>query len=368
MSDFDLLAKEVNDGLNGRNAGIPMGFDRLNKYISLRRANTYLIGGYTGSGKTSLLDDAFVLNPVDWWMHNKDKSQQRIKVIYWSMERRKGFKLGKWICRRIFLDHGVIISLPKLMGWGGEKMSSTEHDYFLMYEDYINEFLEHVTIIERPQNPMGIKKYMDDYALKNGTVEKIDDYHTIYHPNDPNLITEVVYDHLGLQKGEKRKEIIYRSKKEIIDLSSEDARHFRDFYGFSPIQVSQFNRDIANPTRIKNGDVEPMLEDFKESGNTQEDADIVLALFDPMRYNVPDPAGYNLDKLRDSEGRKMYRSLKILKNTYGADDIQIGLAFQPVVGHFKEMPKKPFSSDLPDSVYETIQDSSYFLPLNNKRV
>jgi hypothetical protein len=33
--------------------------------------------------------------------------------------------------------------------------------------------------------------------------------------------------------------------------------------------VSQFNRSIANPMRIKAGDVEPQLEDFSDSSSTQ---------------------------------------------------------------------------------------------------
>jgi len=64
--------------------------------------------------------------------------------------------------------------------------------------------------------------------------------------------------------------------------------------------------------------VEPMIEDFKESSNTAEDADVILSLFDPMRYKVEDPSGYNLNKLRDQYGAKMYRNLKVLKNSYGA--------------------------------------------------
>ena len=69
---FELLRKEVQAGLEGRNSGIPMGFDRLNKYIGIRKSMYFLIGGLTGSGKTSFVDDAFVLNPFDWYISQKD--------------------------------------------------------------------------------------------------------------------------------------------------------------------------------------------------------------------------------------------------------------------------------------------------------
>jgi replicative DNA helicase len=51
MSYFDILDEEVNEGLAGRNTGIPVGFNRLNRYIGLRKATFFLIGGNTGSGK-----------------------------------------------------------------------------------------------------------------------------------------------------------------------------------------------------------------------------------------------------------------------------------------------------------------------------
>ena len=33
---FKLLKEEVDKGLAGRNGGIPMGFDRLNRYVGIR--------------------------------------------------------------------------------------------------------------------------------------------------------------------------------------------------------------------------------------------------------------------------------------------------------------------------------------------
>lgn len=357
------LDKEIEHGLNQEQ--ISMGFDRLNYHVGLRKATYYLIGGYTGSGKTSFLDDAFVLNPYDFVNSHKNTKGLKLKIFYFSMERRKNYKIAKWISRRIFLDTGKIITANKILGWVSNefKLTFDEHDIVKSYKDYINFMLnDAITIIENPQNPMGIKKTIDTYAELNGKKEKIDAHNTTYIPDNEKEHVIVIYDHIGLQKKETRKypngDIVRLSTpKEIIDQSSEDARKFRDVYGYTIVKVSQFNRDIANPTRIKNGDVEPMLEDFKSSGSTQEDAEIVFGLFDPMRYKVPDPSGYNLDKLRNDYGAKMYRSVKLLKNSYGSDDVRIGLAFQPAIGMFKEMPK---IQDVTEKTYESIKDNSFF--------
>ena len=97
---------------------------------------------------------------------------------------------------------------------------------------------------------------------------------------------------------------------------------------------------------------------FSDSSSTQNDADVVLALFDPMRYKVADTSGYDLDKLKDDYGAKYFRSLRLLKNSYGEDDIRIGLGFMGQLGIFKELPKK---KDITDTDYQSIINKTYFL-------
>ena len=351
---FKLLKEEVDKGLAGNNGGIPMGFDRLNRYVGIRRSMYYLIGGLTGSGKTSFIDDAFVLNPVDWAMSEEGKkSGIKVKVWYRSMERSQTYKLAKWTCRKIFQEEGVIIPVNKLLGWTS-KMTKDEHDLFLKYEDYMNELTEIVTIIDGPENPVGIAKELKAYVLKRGKIEQLDQYNKRYIPDDPSEITLVVLDHIGLLKTTSAQP----TKKQAIDKMSDELRYARDFYGYSPVVVSQFNRSISNPTRMKNGDVEPQLEDFADSSTTQNDSDVCMALFDPMRYKVSDPSGYDLNKLKDDKGGKYFRSLRVIKNSYGEDDIRIGLGFLGQIGMFKELPRR---IQITDSDYANITNKSYFL-------
>lgn len=351
---FDLLKAEVEKGLEGKNGGIPMGFDRLSQYVGIRKGLFYLVGGLTGSGKTTFVDDAFVLNPYDWSISEQGK-KSGIKIRFWyrSMERSTTYKFAKWVSRKIFIDQGIIIPVNRLLGWT-QKMTHDEHDLFLCYEDYMKELQENIIIYPGAENPVGIAKDLKKYALTKGTIEELDEYNRVYVPDDPNEITIVVIDHIGLLKTTKDQP----TKKEAIDKMSSELQYARDFYGFSPVVVSQFNRSISNPMRIKNGDVEPQLEDFAESSSTQNDADVIMALFDPLRYNVPDVSGYNLDKLRDEYGNKYFRSLRVIKNTYGADDLRIGLGFFGQIGMFKELKKR---KDMTDADYADVISKSYFL-------
>ncbi len=258
MSNFEILNDEVDRGIQGRNTGIPIGFNRLNRYIGIRKRIYFLIGGLTGSGKTSFLDDAFILNPYDWYISDQNKTNIKLKIVYRSMERSRVYKLAKWMGRKIFMDHGIVIPISKLLGWNrDDRMTKDEHDLYLSYKDYIDGMEDVITIIDGPENPVGIAKDLRSYAEKRGKIEQIDQYNKVYIPDDETEITIVALDTLNLLKVTKD----LPTKKQAIDKMSDELRYARDFFGYTPVAISQFNREISNMTRIKNGDVEPQLED-----------------------------------------------------------------------------------------------------------
>ena len=77
-----------------------------------------------------------------------------------------------------------------------------------------------------------------------------------------------------------------------------------------------------------------------------------------MRYKVADPSGYALEKLRDDEGSKYFRSLRVIKNSYGSDDIRIGLGFLGQVGMFRELPRL---KDMTEATYQNVINKTFFL-------
>lgn len=350
---FELLKKEVQQGISGGNGGIPMGFDRLNKFIGIRRKLMFLLFGSPGSGKSALLHHSFILSPFDWYITTKPKDL-KFKVILFSMERTKIYILAKWMSRKIFIDQGILIPIAKLLGWWDTKLTKDEHDLFLAYEWYINELLQVVDIIEGAQNPTGIYKYVKDYAEKNGKIEQIDEYHKVYIANNPDEIIIVGEDHIGLTRTEKGAD----NKKAAIDKLSEYNQWFRDFLGYIPIPIMQLGRNLNNPIFQKMDSFEPSLEDAKESGNPGEAADVVISLFDPKRLRTSDDS-YDVDKFIDqTTGANYFRSLKILKNTYGEDMIKIGTGFMGVTGIFSELPK---AKHMENFEYDSLFNHTFFL-------
>jgi hypothetical protein len=350
---FDQLNKEILAGIAGLNSGIPMGFDRLTKYVGIRKRIFTTVFGGTGTGKSALVHNAYILQPFDYIRKHKERTNIKLKPILFSMERSKIYILAKWLSREIFLSEGILISISKLLGWWDTKLTHDEHDLILSFKDYMDELCEFCDIIEGAQNPTGIYKYVKKYAEDHGKFEQVDEYTKIYIPNHPNEIVIPIIDHYGLTKPEK-----IMNKKEAIDKLSEYCQIFRDQYGYSPVGVSQINRDLGSVMNKKFDNLEPTLDHIKESGAPAESSDVVISLFQPSRYKTED-VSYKVDKFIDpSSGGDYFRSLKILKNTYGESDLRCGMAFMGATGIFSELPK---AKTMENFDYTNIFNYSYFL-------
>lgn len=338
---FKDLIKDIEDGIAGTNTGIPMEFKKLSKAVNgIQKYMFTLVGGNSGTGKTAYVDLAYCLGVYDWWYKNKDKTDIKIKIIYRSMERSKKYKLAKWLCLKLYIDHKIIIDTATLFGWQGKafELESSLVELIKSYEAYFVEMLESgvVEIIDGPENPTGIFRHIEKHALDNGKIEKISEYSKRYIPNDPNLYTIIIIDHIGKCKSESNHGS-YLDRKGITDKLSEYMGIVRDSYGFSPVVISQFNRSIGNIDRFKAKDVSPEPDDFKNSSNLYEDADVVLALFNPFKLKVNDFLGYDIPKFVSKSGENRFRSVSLLKNSYGVDDVIIGMNFLGESGHFREI-------------------------------
>jgi hypothetical protein len=358
MSYFGDLKQTILDGQLGKNKGHSLGMPRLDRYISLRKKMFYVIVGSTGSGKSSLLYDTFILNPLEALLLDKE-SDRKLKYILLSMERSKSYIHAKWLIRRIFLDTGRLIPMHTLLNWYGDKLTGDAIELIDTYEDYFLRLEEHIDIYEGGRSPNDIFRIAREYAETHGREEKISEYKKIYVATDEH--EEVIFcaDHLGLCRTSKDAP----TKKQAIDKTVETLQYTRDYLGWSDIAVNQLNRDLSNSLYSKLDSFEPHLDNAKETGNTAEAADVVLSLFDPIKFNTNDKYYGNVDVFRNPEnGQKTFRNIKILKNSYGSDDVGIGTVFHGETGIFRELPKSKFiKENWKQEDYDSIFDGSYFL-------
>lgn len=346
MSYFDnVLKKQVDEGREGKVVGIPLK-GKIGKYVRIMKYMMFLLGGGSGTGKTSYLDEKFILEPFEF-INSKDNHGMELDVIYWSMERNEIYKIAKWTCSEMFKRYKVLVDVPDLLGWEKGKINDDLYKKFLSCREYIDSLLENITIYGA-DNPTGVYNVIVKYAEANGVIhylKKEDGSYEYtsegrkifshYVPNNPKKVTILVVDHIAKLLRERG-----YSKKELIDKLSEYLGLARDRYGFVPIMVSQFNRSLSDSQRAKNKQLTPEAEDFKESGNPYEDSDCVISLFNPFKLKVDNDMDYKVNKfVNKSTGHNRYRSIYLLKNTYGIDDVSFGQAFIGECGTFYDLPK-----------------------------
>jgi hypothetical protein len=350
MSYFQNLKAAIEDGISGKNEGLPTSLDRLDDYISIKKRMMITVFGATGSAKSTLVNQAFIMSP---WEHCL-KYNIPIKILFFSMERSIVFTHAKQLVARIFKDKGELIDLPVLLGWyKNKKLAPHEALYINDYEDYYNKMEEDIEVYQGQKTPEEIEKIVEKYAEDNGKFEIIDGKE-IYTPDNEKEHVIVVVDHLGLTKKGKHK-----SKKEAIDTLVEYQQHFRDDYGYTIIDVSQVNRDLSKGNKEI---FEPMLDHLKETGNIGEASDLVLSIFDPIRYQTQDMNYGDVTRFRcNRTGHKFFRNISILKNSYGIDGAGVGCVFMGQTGILKTLPKaKDISETWGEDDLEKIFTYRYF--------
>ena len=357
MKYSDIIRKAIEESKEGNNLGIPFGLSRLSRYIGgIRKNRYYLLGSSTGIGKTAIIDYMIISAILEII---EGKSTKKLKVFYYSLEIDRKSKLVKWAILLLYIKKKVVVDPDEVLSAifdDNDKQIIISKDL----EDNIENILNYIDIIEDsieihdyPINPTGIHKYIRDYCDNAGHTEKIiitvegkEKEVNIYKPNNPNEIVCFVVDHYGLMRNEQQ-----FSKKQNIDKLDEYCISLRNVYGVSPILISQFNRDLEDITRQKFKEVTPTLADFKETGNTQESADIVMSPFYPARYNIHEYRGY----LLDNTNNHVFRFLYILKNRGKKDGVGIPLRFLGECGYFEEIPDNPVLTPI---IYDKLTDWS----------
>lgn len=360
--EFENLNKIIEDGMEGKNQSIPIGLPRLGKYANIRKNIFTLIFSTTGGGKSSLLDTV-ILNACFDYMNHPYEGKLIPDFQLFSMERSKIMRIAKWLSYIIFINEGIEIQLPKMLGWWDDKLTKEEYSIINKYEDYLNQILnDFVTIHEGAKTPNEIYRIMKDHFEENGEYDEVvikGKKNKIYIQNDIKKVVIPAFDHGNLTKTTQE----LPSKKQAIDKLVAMVQGFRDLENSAPIWISQVNRSISGLTRSKDGEYELMLDDCKESGDIADASDIAISLFNPLKFGQSSKTGYTpTDFLDTSNGANYFRSAQILKSTYGSDDLRIPLAFNGFCGQFSELPKR---KDLNDDQYRSLIDSvlnkSYFL-------
>lgn len=335
---MDLKAR-IKEGIDGKYSGLENGFERLNEVIfGVQRRCYTLLGGQSGTYKTTLVD-YILFNALE------DAKQKGIKlnVFYYSFEIDKITKQCNWLSQIIFKKYKKVVSPERIKGLGGNKLTLEEVHYLYESIDYVESLFNQINFRFQVTNPTGIYNELwafgesqgqllrEPYKYVDAEGKTVNGYRiNAYKPNDPDAYTLVIMDHMALMKKERGFQT-----KELIDKYSEYCIELKNMFGFSFINIQQFNQGLSSVERskFKGVDLSPQQSDFKDSTNPYQDADVVLGTMCPYKLDMNSCLGYDIKKLRD----KMIM-LKVIKNRLSRDNVAIGLYANPSAGAFAELP------------------------------
>lgn len=320
----DKLLNEIDRGRQGLNHGISMKLPKLESIIDGVTRETYtLILSNSGAGKTSFALYAYVYRPL---MEHLDDD---FKVLYFSLEMGEVALYIKLLSIYIFETYGIQLSFKKILSREKEYILSDEHyDLVKQCMPWVDKISKKLEIYDKKVSPKKVYAILKTRLEEMGTFSE-SETRLLYKPNNPNLIYNIVVDHIGLV-----------GTKPDIDLLSSYLLFFRDKCGVSPVVIQQANREQGNIERFKQGKSAFTIHDAKDSGNTVQDCNIMIALYNPHRDGLKTYKHYNIEHLNS-----YFRSIMVLKNRYGDCDVEVGVNFFGWINMFHELPK-------PDEIYD----------------
>lgn len=340
---------------------IPSKFKRFsNDFIGIEQSCYYTITSFTKGAKSQFTSDVFIFEPLLYCYNHKDKDVS-LKVLYFPLEEtedRITERFMSWLIYRY--TKGRLRVCPRDLR---STTSAVPQEVFDILEkpeivSILDYFEEHVMIADGSANPTGIYKYCVRYAEEHGKVyhkkvlskdelgnpKEIEIFER-YEQDNPNEYRLVVIDTINLIDTERG----MTTKQSMDKLSEYLAKYLRNRYHYSPVVIQQQAFDQESNDAFKLGRVRPSVAGLGDSKYTSRDSNVVLGLFSPFRFKIPDCEGYDITKLRDH-----FRLLEVIVNRDGEMGGLCPLFFDGAVSTFSELPR-PEEKDNLKQIYSYVE-------------
>lgn len=341
--------------LQGLVNNIPFGFPRFEEFVpGLQRKNYTIVTASSGVGKSKLTKYLYVISVINFILANPQMGI-KLKIFYFCLEESKEAFIQSIKCYKLFELYGKIVDIKNLRSNTGILDDETEAQIEAL-DPWFDVFEETVEIIDYIRKPYAIYKHVEEYlenpevgawtykevpvtrkAADGSTFVESQRVRNFYNYVNQDTYVEVITDHIGLLEPEKGMDGVWDA---IGKYSSTYSVALRDRYYCSVINVQQQVAEQEKKQYTYKGNsieskLEPSLDGLGDNKTTQRDADEVIGLFAPTRYEIDEHRGYNIATFQDN-----YRSLSVLKARDGVPNIRLGLFFNGAVNFFEELPKK----------------------------
>lgn len=187
------------------------------------------------------------------------------KCLYISLEMNELSLYIKLLSIYIFETYGIQLSYKEILSRKREYILSDEHfELVKKCLPWVAKVKKHLEIYDKKASAKTV------YALLKQRLEKIGRFvetetRLTYIPNNPNLVYNVVIDHVSLITPSENRKL-----KEEIDILSSYLVTLREKCKISPVVIQQANREQGNIERFKAGKSAFSINDAKDSGNTNK--------------------------------------------------------------------------------------------------
>lgn len=358
------LQKRRDRVMNGLWNCIPLPFPRFKQLLPGFEQGKYIVVTANQKvGKSKLCDYLLVYSIIFFAMEHPEF---KAKILYFTLEMSPKEKYNEFLCHLLFRLDGIVISPAELKSTDKDKPVDP-HIFELLkserYQAYIRKFEEMVEYIDTDRNPTGINKKCRAYAEEHGhynykTVKnknkltgeeeevRILDPTEPYTPDDPEEYKIVIVDNasnISLEKGLDKRESIDKLSKHGITL-----RNQMQFIFVLIQHQAQAQEGIENQ---KLNRLKPSSDGLADCKTTTRDANLVIGLYSPFKYGIPDFEGYDIRKFRN-----YIRFMEVIEDRdYGSAGNICPLFFNGAVSTFNELPLPTDSAGL-ESVYGYIDN------------
>ncbi|MCL2312806.1 MAG: toprim domain-containing protein [Firmicutes bacterium] len=264
----------INDG---KNKVIPTGFENFDKalYGGLMPMNLYMLGAISSIGKT-----AFAMQLAD------SVAKNGRHVLIFALEMSRNSLIARSISRLTFMKHRCIAKTMRGIIDKSFYAGYSDHEKQVIHES-IEEYKKYAgnIFINEGIGDLGIKKIIN--TLNN-------------HVNAVGTKPVLIVDYLQLLSPYNER---FTDKQNTDKAVLELKRISRD-YDIPVLCISSFNRSAYNDGA--------KMEGFKESGNIEYTADLVLG----MQFLKQSDVNFDIDKAKEETERDIM--IKILKYRDGA--------------------------------------------------
>lgn len=364
--------------LDGKVNSIPSPFPRFSEdFIGVEQATYTAVTSFTKGGKTQFASYVFVFMPILFAYTHKDIV--KVTILYFALEESPERIMERFMSFLLFLKYQKRISPRDLRSSKNDRPVPQDILDLLDSEELtsIQDFFEQNVIFYEDANPTGIKKIVTKYAEEHGKTEyksviikdefgrdKEVKMFSSYEANDPNEYVIPFIDTMNLIEPEKDQTL-----KIAMDETSKFLRKARNRYRYSPVVIQQQAFDGEGIENIKLNKVRPSVAGLGDSKYIGRDANIILGLFSPARFDLPEYLGYNITKFRDN-----IRFLEVIVNRDGEMGGIVALFFDGAVCNFQELPPAADGAELSKyytylkSIRQPVQQGTFFAftPKKNK--